>query len=285
MKSREEIAKVLQEIKNLPTLPEVATKVIQLSDDPDVSPRDLAELVERDPSIATRLLKLINSPYFGIRGTVTSVQQALVFLGVSNLRNLVLSSSVMDLFDTNGSVGSFSRRGLWEHSMAVGICARELAKRTHSCDPETAFTAGLIHDVGKVVLDRYFHSEFTRIVELMDQHGSSMIDAEVAVLGMDHCDVGLYLTQRWSLPKILQEAVGCHHHPRGAREHGTLAALTGYADSVVRQLDIGDGGGAAPELDDEFEAILPMSARDLAAFAEQLADSLQEQVHLMTAGH
>ena len=123
MKSREEISQVLREIKTLPTLPDVAARVMQLSEDPEVSPKAVAEAVERDPAIATRLLKLVNSPYFGVRGTITSIQQALVFLGVSNLRNLVLSSSVMDLFNQDGEVGSFERRGLWVHSRATALAA------------------------------------------------------------------------------------------------------------------------------------------------------------------
>jgi len=278
MRSREEISQVLREIKTLPTLPDVATKVMQLSEDPEVSPRAIAETVERDPAIATRMLKLVNSPYFGVRGTITSIQQALVFLGVSNLRNLVLSSSVMDLFSQDGEVGSFDRRGLWVHSIATALAARALSHRMRVGDPEIAFTAGLIHDVGKVVIDKHFHADFARIVELMDAHHAAMIDAETAVFGLDHAEVGHYLTQRWALPEVLQEAVGFHHTPRGATQHANIAALIGYADHVVRQLKLGNGGGETPQLDGEFEAVLPLPDGALDKLCEELADPLAEQV-------
>lgn len=286
MKTREEIAAILREVKNLPTLPDVAARVLELSEDPDVSPRTLADTVERDPAIATRLLKLVNSPYFGIRGTVVSIHQALVFLGVSNLRNLVLSTCVMDLFSKDGEVGSFSRSDLWLHSLATAITARELAKATRTGDPEVAFTAGLIHDVGKVVIDRYFHEEFTRIVQLMDTHHTVMVDAEIAVIGMDHAEVGYFLTQHWSLPTVLQEAVGFHHSPRRAAQHQKLAALIGYADHVVRELKQGNGGGQTPILDEEFASALPLEDGMLDAFRVDHGEKLIEHIEALThIGH
>lgn len=281
MKSREEIANVLREIKNLPTLPDVATKVIELSDDPDVSPKAIADAVERDPAIATRLLKLVNSPYFGIRGTVSSINQSLVFLGVSNLRNLVLSTCVMDLFNQEGEVGTYDRRGLWVHSMATAIAARELSKRMRVVDPEVAFTAGLIHDVGKVVLDKFFPNDFKRIVELMDAHHAAMIDAEAAVMGLTHADVGLHLAHNWSLPEILRDAIGCHHAPRSARKSPELAALIGYADRIVRELRLGNGGGESPDLDSQFDSVLPLPDGALDRLCEELSESLEEQVNAL----
>ncbi|MCL4304989.1 HDOD domain-containing protein [bacterium] len=278
MKTREDILKTLRDIRSLPTLPDSATRVLALADDPDSSHRSLADAVDSDPSIATRLLKLVNSPYFGIRGTVTSIQQALVFLGVSNLRNLVLSSSAMDLFSKDGEVGSFSRKDLWLHSLATAIAARELAKATRAADPEVAFTAGLIHDVGKVVIDRYFHDDFKRIIALMDTYHVPMLDAEAAVIGIDHSEVGRFLTERWSLPKVLQDSVGCHHEPRRATSDSKLAALIGYADHVARKLRLGQGGGEDPVLNDDYSAIVHLSSEDIDNFCLKTEDRIIEQI-------
>ncbi len=283
MKSREEISQTLRDIKNLPTLPDVAARVMRLSEDPDVSPKQMADTVETDPAIATRLLKLVNSPYFGIRGTVNSIPQALVFLGVSNLRNLVLSTCVMDLFGQDGQVGSFVRRDLWVHSMATAVAARELSRTMRVTDPEIAFTAGLIHDVGKVVLDQFFHDDFIKIVKLMDEHNAVMIDSEIAILGIDHAEIGHYLTQRWSLPEVLQDAVGYHHSPRDAQKNQKLPALIGYADQVVRILKIGNGGGELPILDAEFEAVLPLPDGGLDKLCEDLGEQLAVQVESISS--
>jgi HD-like signal output (HDOD) protein len=152
MKDREKVAEILRNITSLPTLPDVAMKVLEMSERPDVSMRSIGDIVERDPVIATRLLKLVNSPFYGIRREVTSIHQALLILGLSSLRNLVLSSSMTDLFNSAGSVGSFDRRELWRHSIATAIAARSLAAKTRLADSDVAFTAGLIHDVGKIVI-------------------------------------------------------------------------------------------------------------------------------------
>lgn len=281
MKSREEIIEVLRGIKNLPTLPDAATRVIELSADPDVSPKALAEAVERDPIIATRLLKLVNSPYFGIRGTVVSIHQALVFLGVSNLRNLVLSTCAVDLFSQDGKIGSFSRGELWRHSIATAIAARELAKVTRACDPEIAFTAGLIHDVGKIVLDRHFHDDFENVIEFMDTSGFSMLDSERAVIEADHAEIGLFLAMHWSLPEVLQQAIGGHHAPEAGSKHAKVAALVGYADHVARSLKQGDGGGPSPVLGPAFQQALPVEDCLLAEFCAERGEELSQHIETL----
>lgn len=281
MKSREEIIEVLRGLKNLPTLPDAATRVIELSSDPDVSPKALAEAVERDPIIATRLLKLVNSPYFGIRGTVGSIQQALVFLGVSNLRNLVLSTCAVDLFNQDGCIGSFSRGELWRHSLATAMAARELAKVTRACDPEIAFTAGLIHDVGKIVLDRHFHDDFAVVIEFMDSSGFAMVEAERAVIEADHAEIGLYLAMHWALPEVLQAAIGGHHAPDAESKHAKLAALIGYADHVARTLKQGDGGGPAPVLGQPFRDVFPLEDGFLEQFCDEHGEALAEHIQTL----
>ena len=117
----------------------------------------------------------------------------------------------------------------------------------------------------------------------MDAHKAAMVDAETAVIGIDHAEVGHYLTQRWSLPEVLQEAVGFHHAPRGATQHAQLAALIGYADHVVRVLKLGNGGGEAPVLDHEFHVVLPLPEGSLDAMCEELEESLSEQVNALVA--
>jgi putative nucleotidyltransferase with HDIG domain len=282
MKSREEVLLTLRDLKSLPTLPDVAAKVLELSNNPDVSPKEIADTVERDPAIATRLLKLVNSPYYGIRGTMTSVHQSVTFLGVSNLRNLVLSTSVMDLFDQEVTVGSFSIKELWVHSLATACAARELCRIVRVGDPEVAFSAGLIHDIGKIVMDQYLHEDFQRIITLMDKHKASMVDAETAVLGVDHAEIGNILALRWALPEVLQETIGFHHAPAGAPTYKKIAALVGYADQVVRTLKLGNGGGVSPALCDDFGDVLPLEGGMLESFIDEMSDTLHQQVESLT---
>jgi putative nucleotidyltransferase with HDIG domain len=283
MKTREQVADILREIKDLPTLPAVATRVISMTDDPNCSQQELAKVVELDPAIATKLLKLVNSPFYGIRGAIGSVQQALVFVGMTNIRNLVLSASVMELFDEDGCVGDFSRKDLWLHSMATAISARTIAVSTRTVDPEVAFTAGLIHDVGKLIIDRFFHEDFVRIVELLKLHSTTMSNVENAVLGLDHGEIGAYVAQRWGLPDVLRDAIGFHHDPANAPTGKQLAALIGLADGMARDLKVGTGGGETPKLNDEQLEIAGMSRDSFSQVKERLAENIGEHVSQMAS--
>lgn len=282
MKSREEIAEVLRGVKDLPTLPDVAIRLLEMSENPDVSTQELGRVIERDPVIATKLLRLINSSYYGIGREVTSVQQALLLLGLSNLRNLVLSSSIMNLFDHQGFVGSFSRQEFWRHSVATAVVAHTIARRQRKMDPEIAFTAGLIHDVGKVVIDRYFHEQFVKIIEALDKYNVTMSAAETAVLGADHAEVGYFIADRWRLPDVLKLAVSFHHEPRLAGEFSYVAALVSLADGVARKLKLGSGGGADPDLSDDLFELCQLDAQLFRAIQNEIVDNIDEQIGELT---
>jgi len=283
MKTREQVADILRDIKNLPTLPSVATRVVAMTEDPNCSQQELAKVVELDPAIATKLLKLVNSPFYGIRGAIGSVQQALVFVGMTNIRNLVLSASVMELFDEGGDSANFSRKDLWLHSLGTAFSARAIAKTARTVDPEIAFTAGLIHDVGKLIIDRFFHEDFVRIVELLKDRETVMADAESAVLGIDHSEIGAYLAQRWSLPDVLRDAIGYHHDPESAATHKQLAALVGLADGIARDLKVGAGGGETPKLTDEHFEYAGLTKELYAEVKDTLAEDIRDRVDQMAA--
>ena len=279
MNQRERIALALRDVKALPTLPDVAMRLLETTSNTDVSTRDLAAMIERDISLASRLLKLVNSPFFGLKHDVTSVQQALMIVGMSNLRSLVLSTAVLDLFDRDGSVGNFNREEFWIHNIAVAAGARKLARITRAADPDIAFTAGLLHDMGKVVFDRYLHQEFEQIAELLNDESVVMSDAEEQVIGVNHAELGGHLAAHWNLPEILRDSVGNHHNPLEAPNHKELTALISVADTMVRRLQVGNGGGANHPLD---PAVLEMCRLDAPRFhevMEDLAEVLQEQIH------
>ncbi len=278
MNQRERIALALRSVKSLPTLPDVAMRLLETTDDPNVSTREIAATVERDMSLASRVLKLVNSPFFGIQREINSVQQALIVVGMSNLRSLVLSSAVLDLFDRDGSVGNFKREDFWTHCVAVAATARTLARKTRIVDPDIAFTAGLLHDMGKVVVDRYLHTEFKQIVELLDDEAMHMTDAEQKILGVNHAELGQHLAVLWNLPEMLREAVGYHHNPLDAPENPNLAALISVSDILVRRLKVGNGGGADHPLDPAIFRICGLKVDQFQDLMTDLAEVLEEQV-------
>jgi HD-like signal output (HDOD) protein len=281
MNERERVAHVLREIKTLPTLPIVAIRLLEMGEDPNTSIQAIARLVEADVSLTTRILKLVNSSFFGVRREVTSIHHAIMILGTAQLRSLVLSSAVVDLFDKNGSVGKFSRGEFWKHCLAVSGTARTLAVKTHLVDPEVAFTAGLIHDMGKIVIDRYLHQEFIKILEVMEEPGMTMRTAEYTVLGVCHAMIGQHVAIYWNLPEILREAVGHHHKPHNAPTYPQFAALIAIADHMARELKIGDGGGADSPLDPCVLGLSGLSPADYEEVKAKLAETLDEQIAVL----
>jgi putative nucleotidyltransferase with HDIG domain len=281
MNTREYITQALRNVRNLPTLPDVAGRLLKMGESPTASMRDLARWIEKDTALAARVLKLVNSSFFGMSFEVTSVHHALMFLGMGHLRNLVLSSAVSNLFDREGGVGSFRRREFWKHSLAAGGAARRLAARCGVVDPETAFTAGLIHDIGKLVMDRYLPENFAAVVTRMDASEMTMTDAEIEVLGVDHEEIGHHLAAYWNLPEILRTAVGFHHDPLSAPSHHAVAALVEIADAVVRELRIGSGGGADHPIHEQALTLCRVSRAELEDIKRDLAEELEEQVNVL----
>jgi putative nucleotidyltransferase with HDIG domain len=281
MKDRERVAQVLAGVKTLPTLPDVAMRLLDLQKNPNVSGAEMAGIIEQDMALTTRVLKLVNSPFFGLRYEVTSVQQAVVFVGMTNLRTIVIAGAVSNMFDRGGSVGSFKRAEFWKHSLAVAAIAKLFAAHTHIADPQIAFTAGLIHDMGKVVLDRYLHADFERIVHIMDEQRMVMRETELAVVGVDHAEIGHHLSLRWNLPEVLREAIGYHHDVLAAPSQPPMAALIAAADFAARGMNIGDGGGEHPPLEAAVLRICNLDETTLQSLMQKWSEALTEQVQAL----
>ena len=282
MNEREKIALALRNVKNLPTLPDVAVRLLEMGENPTSSMRDLAQWIEKDTALATRVLKLVNSSFFGVPREVTSVRHALMILGIAHLRNLVLSGAVSNLFDREGSIGSFSRREFWKHCVGVAGAARVLAAECRIIDPETAFTAGLIHDVGKLVIDRYLHEDFMKIAAQLENPDTIMTDAEISVLGVHHAEIGHHLAMHWNLPEVLRVAIGFHHDPNRAPSRSDIAALIAVANAMVRELRIGSGGGADHPLPESTLALCGLNAERFETIKRDLEEELEEQVDVFS---
>lgn len=272
--NREEILQVLRNIRNLPTLPDVVMEILRLCDDQSATTREISQLIEKDPVLTTKVLKLVNSSYFGLSKEIFSINQALVLIGYNNLKSLIMSASMLQVFHQDSQVGSFSRKALWKHSIGVGIGARFLAKRYRMGDAEQAFVAGLIHDVGKVIIDWFFHPQFEDIIEMVDRDQCWIRDAENHVMQVTHEEVGSYLASRWNLPDMLKEAIAFHHSPARSQEHAVTAAQVQLADALIRELGIGYGGDPTiPQVDGEISAILSISESP-----DELVEDLKEEL-------
>src|SRR5262245_16720514 len=221
--------------KNLPTIPTVLAKILQLVDAETASGKELIAVIERDQALTGKLLRLANSAFFGQTRRVATIPRAVVLLGFSTVRNLALSVKV---WETLGAGVARSRlEELWEHSVAVAIATKALATRLRAGDPDEAFTAGLLHDVGRLLLAMRFRDEYWRAVGSAGE-ADAVARLEAEQLGVDHAEVGGWILEAWRLPPALVELV-VHHHAEAPRPGpGGLLAM---ADRLVAWTDLATG--------------------------------------------
>jgi len=239
------VRRVCDRIECLPTLPEVVTRILQLVDDPKIPGNQVADVVSCDQATSAAVLKLVNAPFYGLRRRISSIHQAVTLLGFRAVRNLALSAVLVRNFGEPSRDRRFDRAALWKHAVACGIGSRSLARRLAQEDAEEAFLAGLVHDMGLVILDQYFHEEFQRVLDLVLDAKTPQVEAEREVVGTDHAQIGGWLSRRWNFPASVTEAVTCHHEPWKARRAETLAAIVHVANAC--------GPGSGPEAEAEGE--------------------------------
>jgi putative nucleotidyltransferase with HDIG domain len=201
---------LVRRIHEISTLPQVAMKTIEVANDPKSSAIDMKEIIESDAALGARILRCVNSSAYATREKVTSLQQAISYLGLRQIRNLALTASVAELFAKEENIGSYRRRGLWGHLVAVGICSRLIAMRQKISDFEAAFAAGLLHDIGIVLEDQYVHGPFCTMVQSL-RDGTTLVEAERTHLGFDHARLGAKVAELWRFPENVKAAIGYHH--------------------------------------------------------------------------
>ncbi|ROR32714.1 HDOD domain-containing protein [Inmirania thermothiophila] len=225
-----------QGVQRLPSLSLVVQEVLRLLDRDDADFAAIEHKLSQDQALAARVLRVANSPFYGMPREITSIHEATVLLGTHTIRNVVTTAGIIGLFPPEAG-GALDRVGLWQHAIGVGVASQVLGRRV-GLERETAFTAGLLHDIGKLVLDTLFEPLYRRVVRRCAEADLPFIEAEREVLGIDHAEVGRRVAEHWRLPPVIVAAVAGHHAPGDAPE----AAVVHVADAMTRALEIGNGG-------------------------------------------
>jgi putative nucleotidyltransferase with HDIG domain len=247
---------ILQQLEELPTLPAVAARVLQVAADADGTVDEIVSLISSDVALTTRILQLVHRADFGAGADTITLQRAVVLLGFEAVRNAVLAISVFETFagsNSHPTPTQFSREDFWKHSVAVACCAELLAEaiqaaggRDAGFNPSEAFVCGLLHDLGKVALDAILPKSFARVVEAVDLLRSNIADVERMVIGLDHMVVGKRLAERWELPQIIRETIWLHGQlpealPASVKYPRMINVVT-LADLIVREQHLGYSG-------------------------------------------
>jgi HD-like signal output (HDOD) protein len=215
----------LKNVNALATLPEVTHQIIATVEDPKSSAGQLHRIISHDPSLSARILKVVNSAFYGMSGQIGNVDRAIVLLGLNAVKNIAVAASLGQLFRGAKLGASISARDLWNHCIAVGVTARELARSVQGVDAEEVFLAGLIHDVGIMVELQCWPEKLQNICSTVKTGGGNFCEAERQTLGVDHQALGKGLTEMWKFTKTCQQVAGFHHDPSGADED-TRAQVT-----------------------------------------------------------
>ncbi|GIV08678.1 MAG: hypothetical protein KatS3mg019_0769 [Fimbriimonadales bacterium] len=234
---------ILQQVKDLAALPQVTHQVIQLTNNPNASVKDLERLISIDQGLSTRVLNTVNSAYYGFSRKIASVKDAVVLLGFKTVRNLAMTVSVFDMFVGKTDAQNLRRGKWWRHSIDAALCARLIASQVEGVSPDEAYTAGLLHDIGKPLLDRYGGAPYEQ-VETLTAQGASELYAERTVFGCDHAEVGRVVSLNWGFPEKLVEAIGEHHAESVGEWHDTglvcVVILANHLAHTLRQPDAPD---------------------------------------------
>ena len=238
------ISIIEDELQDLPSLPAVVVRVMQSLNNPKTSASDLNQIISTDQALASKLLRLVNSPYYGFPRRITTITHAVAILGQNTVRNLTLSLGVCNAFEGPSSHQSLDREQFWAHSMAVAIGSQAIAKhrRLSVKQTEEVFVGGLLHDLGKLFLDQYFPDQYVITLKLARQANISIWEAEKAALGIGHIVVGKRIAERWTLPPSLVAMISMHHQPPYARDYTEQVWTVHAADFLARKLQLGNSG-------------------------------------------
>lgn len=224
------IPDMLDKLGQLPAMPTVVQEVINSFDDPNLEVDSLAQKIGHDQGLSTRVLRIANSSFYGLSRQVSSIHDAVVVLGFGNIRSLVLAAGFVHAFPQHGE-GLFDRKQFWRHSIQVAAAARVLAKYAR-VNAETAFTAGLLHDIGQVVLDACLYKAFDGVLQQLASKGGDLHALEREKLGFDHAMVGAEMAKRWNFPEAIQQAIRSHHEAVDPAA-GALPALIHLANDLA----------------------------------------------------
>ena len=278
-KTNTEYSDLLAKLQDIPTLPVVAMRVNELINDPSSSSADIAELLKKDQVLTAKILRLANSSYYAIPGGVTDVQRALAFLGFNTLAQLVLGLSVFGVFKTEESQ-EFSMLDFWRHALGTAVCSELLAKKLEYSKPEEAFTCGLLHDIGKLVLHEIDPERLHTIIRETGKRASSFIEVEREWELPGHSFLGEVIATKWGLPQVIRLAIRYHHFDVTKMDSILKSAkpviqIVRLANTICVKNKIGASGDcSAGEIAMDMLQPLGLTMADIPKIEEQLAKDM-----------
>lgn len=268
----------LGRIGDIATLPQVTSRIIGVVDDPRSTARDLHGIIKNDPALATKILKVVNSAFYGLPGQISDLDRAIVLLGLSAVKNIAISASISRLFSSDKLSDSFNARDLWRHSVAVAVATRHLCSAIgRKAFAEEAFLAGLIHDLGMLVARQAFPEKLVEVIGQVSKTGGRFHEVEMDIIGADHQALGAAVALKWKFPRMLQIGLGYHHCvTKLTADQRLLPTILYLADTVCSNERIGFHLTAQDQTyDADMLASVGLTSDDISRLRDDLPEQLE----------
>ncbi len=276
------INRMLASVDQLPTLPTIYTKLSELLRAPDSTVQKVSQVIAEDQAMAAKVLRLVNSAFYGFPKRIGSLQRAVVILGFNEVKSLVLATGVLQMFGKFKTEHGFDMDKLWEHSIGCAVGARVVAEAAQLSNVEDVFAGGLMHDIGKVIHAVNLPKEFVNVVNDVQETGRSMIEAEQEIFGFDHAETGQALAEKWGFPAKTVDMIANHHISNGSDKLGKEVAAVHIGNTLCSALALGSGGEKhVPMANQKAWQILDLKLSQLEPIMGKIGKVFEESVSVL----
>ncbi|MGL1934733.1 MAG: HDOD domain-containing protein [Fibrobacterales bacterium] len=257
------IESMIGDLDSIPTLSNVVSRINREMQNPRTTADQIGKIISNDQSLTLAIMKLVNSAFYGFSKKINTISHAVAILGFNTIKNLIMTTSLLTSLKSSIQSPYFDQNQFWAHSLGVGTFAKVIGNTISFDKREELFLAGVIHDIGKIILISALTHDFEKAIIIAEQKEIMLIEAEEKVFGFNHCDVGFWIAEKWQLPNYLSHVILNHHSPEKSLDFHSISTIIQIADTLTRALDIGSGGDPYLQniTDDNWKSIqLPYDA-------------------------
>ncbi len=274
--------KIHKNIGNLPTLPTVYSALSDAMANPRSTNQDIAKIISTDQAASFKVLKVVNSPFYGFSGRIDTISQAVLHLGFTEIRNMVMALSIINLFSKKTLFENFRPVDFWAHSIAVGVATRLLGKAAGVTNLENYFLAGILHDIGKLLFVEVIEAEYEQVLKVVSEQRCSLREAEKEVIKLDHTDAGRIMAKMWKLPTSLWNAITYHHEGMVDSKPEMLVACVHIGNIFSRMLELGyPGDDYVEQPNEKVWEFLKLPPRTFTSIFDTMMNNYEETTALM----